>query len=108
MGKEKCPTCGKSFQRLAQHKAMAHEGKTIGAAPGATSADGAFGGSIGKALSGSKTGVIADTGLTKSKPTLPSTRYLIDEDGQATLVLRGSGLRAVRKLGDTRRYEVGS
>ncbi len=104
MSKQKCLKCGKSYQRLPQHMAMAHEGKSIGASSNST--DGQLGGALARNIN-PKSGLLPDDyGGTRSAPQPPATFGVWDENGDPTHCLRSSGLRVVRKIGDSRRYDI--
>jgi len=126
MSKERCdhPDCKgskKKYQRLQLHKAIVHEGKKIGAAGDGTKkaptgsdwGDGMLGGQVSRAVdrnidpqTGRPSGILpADYTGTKNEPAKPSTFGILDEAGKPVHIIRFSGLRAVRKVGDHRRYD---
>ncbi len=120
MSKQKCnhPDCKgktKKFVNVGLHKRIVHEGQTIGAVSqhgtsrgeSTYGGDGSFGGQISRAVN-SRSGLLP-AGFQGVKgnqqPSTPSTRGIFDEDGNPTQVLKGTGLRVVRKVGDVRRYD---
>ncbi len=106
----KCPKCGKSFKSLGTHDRMAHgPGGPISPSGGSSSTDGNFGGQIGRGIQASqdpRRGQLDSKFIgTKHAPNLPSTMGVFDEDGKPIWVMRKSGLRVQRKVGDRRHYD---
>lgn len=106
-----CPECDKEMK---QSSIKRHMESQHGAAASSTSTsrtysdttdDGTMGGQIARALDRNSEGILADSTLIKGTPSLPNTQFVWDEDRKLTMIL-GNGLRAVRKIGDKRMYEV--
>ncbi len=99
MSKQKCPTCGKSFQRLQQHIDMAHGGKQIGR-NSSSSADGSYGGTIGRGTPQNIGSLVKKRGRAQV-----SSRNLWIEDEQRYVQVLRNGVPVVRKVGDRVFYD---